>query len=175
MTAQNTAVSGALEKAINFEKEGRNFYLKASANTKNPMAKKAFASIAEDENKHIERIQDIYKSLQGGGGLPAPSETGPQKFDLKTIFGDLRPEGENIAHTPSDLEAFMFASELEVKGSAMYEGFAAEAGEAALKAFFTALAEEEKVHREIFDNAHHYLSDPEAWFALQERHIYEGG
>ena len=57
----------------------------------------------------------------------------------------------------------------------MYEGFAAEAGEAALKAFFTALAEEEKVHREIFDNAHHYLSDPEAWFALQERHIYEGG
>ena len=175
MSAQNTAVSDALEKAINFEEEGREFYLKASASTKNPMAKKAFASIAEDENKHIARIKDIYQRLQGGGALPATSEVGPQKFEIKTIFASLRPEGENIVHTPSDLEAFKFASELEVEGRQMYEGLAAAAEEPSLKAFFEALATEEQVHREIFDNAHHYLSDPEGWFALQERHIYEGG
>ena len=50
----------ALEEAIRFETDGREFFLKAAQKAKSYFAKLIFETIAEEELGHIKRVRDIF-------------------------------------------------------------------------------------------------------------------
>ena len=61
----------ALEQAIKFESDGRDFYLRAAASLADPAAKGLFAALAEDEKDHIRRVREIYEELKDKPGWPS--------------------------------------------------------------------------------------------------------
>jgi rubrerythrin len=54
-------------QAVEMEKEGKAFYLKAAAGVVDPFARMVFEELAADEDRHIEKIGEIYERIRQGG------------------------------------------------------------------------------------------------------------
>ncbi len=52
----------ALEVALNNESRERDFYLKHSARTTNPLGRLMFGTLANDESEHYQRILTLHES-----------------------------------------------------------------------------------------------------------------
>ena len=53
----------AIEIAVKMEKDAISFYQDAARKTKNPVGKKMFLTITEDEKRHLKMLSQIFKGL----------------------------------------------------------------------------------------------------------------
>ena len=96
----------ALEVALNNEIREREFYLKNAKRTKNPLGKKMFQQIGDDELEHYERLKQLHQTW-------AKKEKWPETVPLKvkdTIVKDILLEfvqkvGQTGKGDSDDLEA----------------------------------------------------------------------
>jgi rubrerythrin len=148
-------IPAALKVALEFEEKGRNFYRKTAADARDPLSRKLFSDLAEDEEKHAGRIREIFAGLSLTLAWPhSPDQGNLMERELKAFFlahkDTLRPEtyaGEGYA----------FAMEMERAGMELYLQFAEESRDPQEKEFFRALAEEEKMHLDALVNVHMFL------------------
>ena len=71
----------ALEEAIRFEKEARDYFLTAAGKAKNETARKLFEYIAEEEVRHIKVINQIHHRMKQTGAWDEKAE---DHADMKT-------------------------------------------------------------------------------------------
>ncbi|HHW55421.1 MAG: ferritin family protein [bacterium] len=158
-----------IEKALDFEREGHEFYEKLAGEVANPLAKKLFASLAEQEKEHMERIQEIYASdFQVSGQAPGTAEN--MEETMKQIFHELDESKKRIPL--EQLEGYKLAMELEKRGIKMYRELAEKALGEKEKAFFEALAREEREHLTALDNVYRFLVDTSTWHAEEESRVW---
>lgn len=159
-----------LEIAAKMEQEAVLFYKQCAEKTANPVGKKMFLSIAEDEQYHF----DCAISLRNEGQHFTPSGTTPVE-DMKKIFDEHKQEMlEKMPSTADELEALEIAMKMEEEAIAFYKKASTLAANAKEKHFFDCLIKDEEEHFHIFQNTYSFLEDSGNWFMWQEQGIVEG-
>ena len=159
----------AIETAIKMEEEAIDFYTKCADKTNNPIGRKMFLSIAEDEKYHLACATE---ASQGKNFVPA--ETTPLQ-DMKTIF-ERNKEAmlQRVSATTDELEALEMAIKMEEETTKFYRKAADQAAESSERAFFECLIKDEEQHFAIFQETYSFLSDTGNWFMWDEHSIVEG-
>ena len=76
----------AVEVAIKMEKDAISFYNEASGKTNNPVGRKMFLTIVEDEKRHLEMLSQLFK------GLDITMKDVSSMNNIKTVFEEMKDE-----------------------------------------------------------------------------------
>ena len=165
----------ALEVALNNEMREREFYLKNAKRTKNPLGKKMFQQIGDDELEHYERLKQLHQTW-------AKKEKWPETVPLKvkdTIVKDILLEFlQKVDQTgkgdSDDLEAVRTAIDFEAKGKKYYAELRDSVTNPKEKEFFDLLSKMENEHYVSLKDTEEYFIDPASWYQKVEHHTLDG-
>lgn len=165
----------ALEVALNNEVREREFYLKNAKRTKNPLGKKMFQQIGDEELEHYERLKQLHERWEKQEKWP---ETVPLKVKdtvVKDVLVDLvqkvkeMPEGDD-----DDLQAVRTAIDFEAKGAKYYADLRDTVSDPREKEFFDLLSRIENEHYLSLKDTEEYFTDPASWYRKVEHHGFDG-
>lgn len=133
----------ALADAVQFETEGREFYLQAAGRARNPLAKAVFQALADDEQDHVRRVREIHGQLKDQAGWPhaAPAAARVEGAGVFAATG-----GEPAAPDADAQAALAVAAEMEERGLAFYRERLERACCDAEAEFYRGLVAEEEGH-----------------------------
>ncbi len=158
-----------IEMAIKMEQEAVDFYTACAERTSNPIGKKMFLSIADDEKHHITCALHVSEKKEF-----TPLETRPIE-DMKRIFEENKQSMlSRVSSTTDEIEALEMAMKMEESAIRFYRNAAAQTSDPSEKAFFDCLVRDEEEHFSIFHNTHSFLTDTGNWFMWEEHGIVEG-
>lgn len=148
-------VKEIVESAIALENDGIRFYRDASNRDIHPLGKAMFLSFIEEEEKHIEKLEELFTDEALVVNRPVDEALTAALDQLKSLFSGRYDEGE-VVDCPNvdDLEAIQTAIDFEKDGGAVYRNAASIAVTQAEKDIFTLLAGEEDAHLSILENMH---------------------
>ncbi len=176
MTDENIKGIEAIRTAIQMEIDGKEHYLKASRESSNELGKKLLQSLAEEEDHHRRKFEQIYKTIQIKNSWPAVDfqPDGGQK--LRTIFARAIEKLESGAKPlDSELDAVQLAMAMENKSMDFYSNRSEKAADNDEKEFYKLLSFEEREHHLILLDYFDYLKDPAGWFVRKEHPSLDGG
>jgi rubrerythrin len=166
----------ALRFAIQMEIEGKEYYQKASQKTYNLGGKELFQWLAEAEDKHRQRFEEIYEAIKNKKAWPEIDPQPGKKEKLSTLFAKaMETTAPNIKAPSAELDVVAKAMEMENETLDFYKNRVEKAVFDAEKNFYEALADEEKGHYLALVDYREYLIDPEGWFRKAEHHSLDGG
>lgn len=168
----------ALEYALKTEEDGYKYYRESSTRTQDPLAKKFFASIANDEFLHINIIKEFHKTLadtQKDQAITLPNFPEDYKARLKTIFEEASKEIKKaVSPDTGVLDVYRNAMDLETKASNFYKERAAVTKYPQAKTLYDWLFRFESEHYRMLSETLSYLEKSDLWYMDQERAIFEG-
>jgi len=170
-------IKEALDTSFDMEKQGYDFYIKASNKAKSAAAKKIFQALAEDENRHIDAIKKYSENLAGDLAMPKLSIAMPEHADInkRLLFGkDPKEALKGISADSGQLKAYEIAMDLETRGYNFYEKAANSIEDKNIKELYKFLIKEEKAHYSIIASTYGYLKAPQDLFFKEEKSIMEG-
>lgn len=159
-----------IRAALQLERDGRKFYLDAAAKTSNPLARKMLESLAEDEVRHIEWMEQLTP------GEKSAEEVNKNLYRrLSHIFANAPEAVQRTAEVAEDdMQAIRLGIEMEVKSRDAYLKWAEESETEEVRSLCSVLAEAERYHRELLGNTIEYLEHSIDWF-LQDKGVVELG
>jgi len=164
-----------LVTAREMEKKGKAFYLEASETCRNKVGQEIFSLLADYEDQHIKRIQEIYQALEKGRAWSEDWTNIKPDSDLETVFKKLaREQGSKVKADASDLEALDVGQGLESASIAFYQEHLNLSDDSLEKKFLLQLVLEEKGHFRILADMRYYYSDPAGWLMEKERAGLDG-
>ena len=165
----------ALEIAMTNEKRERDFYLKHSERTKNPLGQKMFKRLSEEENEHMERITVLHKRLKEQGRWPEEETLSVSSSLVNNVLGSVVKAVERLPETDmDDIGAVREAIEFETKGETFYAELAEGTDNPKEKEFLLFLSSMEHDHLMSLKETLEYFENPEGWFTAKERHGLDG-
>ncbi|MHC4663618.1 MAG: ferritin family protein [Planctomycetota bacterium] len=160
-----------LEAAVKLERDGHKFWNDLAGKTGSEMVAGIFRSLAEDELKHIEWLEELASS-----GLDLGKANREIYGRLKGIFADAPKEVIDMAGTSKDdIDAFRLGLEMEERSEAAYRKWAGELDDPEAKALCVHIARAEAFHYQLIRNAMEYLDSTIDWFMQEERWLFDGG
>jgi rubrerythrin len=164
-----------LQFAVGMEIDGKEFYQKASQKSSNKLARELFQQLANEEDVHRKKFEEIYQVLKRGQNWPdvePPSEKGKK---LKSLFAQAaKTLGSKVKAAESELEAIKIAMGMESKSYNFYHSRSEQSTLPLEKRFYEALAGEEREHHLALLDSYEYLSDPAGWFTKKEHWSLDG-
>ena len=165
----------ALEVALNNETREREFYLKNAKRTKNPLGKRMFQQIGDDELEHYERLRQLHQKW-------SKQEKWPETVPLKvkdTVVKDvllefLKKVDMSAKGDANDLEAVRTALDFEAKGAKFYAELRDSVVDPREKQFFDLLSKMENEHYLSLKDTEEYFIDPASWYRKVEHHTLDG-
>jgi rubrerythrin len=155
--------------AIKLEEEGRQFFLKAARSVTSKFARQTFEFLAAEEDKHIERIQEFYRTIDN------PEINTPLEFDEEDAdrrfeaFNDkLAKLSQEIQATESDIEAYNVALKFENGAEELYARQLKESSDPNVKKFYRWLIREEEMHSRLLKSCLEFADDPAGWFQKRQ-------
>ena len=175
MASDQQKALSILNTAIQMEKDGQVFYARASHESGSEAGRRLFTSLAEEEKCHQRRFEEIYRKLSRKQEWPEIKEAS-QVAPVRTIFRQATQDcGAETKTAASELDALKLAIDMESKSYDLYTRCGQEATSAPERAFYEALAAEERQHQLALTDYQEYLSDPADWFTNAEHHSLDGG
>jgi rubrerythrin len=166
----------ALEVALNNETREREFYLKNAKKTKNPLGKRMFQQIGDDELEHYQRLKELHQKWVKKEKWP---ETVPFKVKdtvVKDILLDfVKKVDMTTKGDEDDLEAVRTALDFEAKGAKFYAELRDSVSDPMEKQFFDLLSKMENEHYLSLKDTEEYFIDPASWYRKVEHHTLDGG
>lgn len=155
----------ALNEALCHEREGQQFYVKATSRTIDPKGQAMFRSLAEDAQQHIQIIQHQIEAFEKDTGWSLPECVFDCKVDLDR---PLYPRGKKaleaaVALDDSDLDALLFAIKTENDSFDLYARHARTSGDGQARSFYEYLAEEARAHFDMLLLNYESLNDESGW------------
>jgi len=151
----------ALDVAIQTEKDGREFYLRAAERSSDKGGKVLFVSLADDELEHLRVLESQREALVSEGQWLPPSKlqegTTPDIAEGAPLFSPERLAGNISAYT-SDLSALRLAFLIEKDAVAFYTRAAAETEDRHGKEMYRRLANMEAEHQRILEEEYNALA-----------------
>lgn len=174
-TEQDKTLKG-LKIAIQMEIDGKDYYLKASNNSKTEPGKKLLASLAVEEDSHRQKFEEIYDTMQKKGNWPTPDYKSSESKKNGTTFS-IATNKTKIGLTDNDTElsAVQIAMDMENKTYDYYKNQANFSTYDAEKRFYDKIAAEERGHYLALLDYYEYLKDPASWFVKGEHTSLDGG
>jgi rubrerythrin len=166
----------ALKMAVDYEKKIRAFYLKHASKMKNPLAKKTFVFLADEELKHIDAINSFSKSIHDGEEPMIDSGTEDEAVNRVKEFFSQRIEqiAKKASASENELKVYELGLGMEQTGYNFYKQSIAKAEHPNIKKLFEFLVKEENGHYALLSNAIAYLKNPEEFFQSEESWFFEG-
>jgi rubrerythrin len=175
MENQQARTVEVLQLAVQMEVDGKEFYQKASRKSSNKLAKELFHQLANEEDVHRKKFEEIYKALKRGRNWPdvePPLEKGKK---IKSLFAEAtKALGSKFKVAESELEAIKTAMDMEVRSYNLYHSRSKETTLPVEKHFYETLAGEERGHHLALVGSYEYLSDPAGWFTQKEHWSLDG-
>ena len=175
MSTEQAATLKILQTAIQMELDGREFYLKASQASTSELGTKLLRSLADEEDIHRQKFEEIYRNIQEKGGWPEVTFQTDGGQALRTIFAQAT-ENMTPAAIPqtTELDAVQVALDMESQSYDFYQEQLDKAVYDAEKEFYRALATQEREHQLVLLDYYQYLKDPADWFTGKEHHSLDG-
>lgn len=142
----------ALEQALKFESDGREFYLLAAEEANNALVKAIFLALAEEELSHVARVRAIYEELKNNSGWPEEIAMVAARTGVVDVF---ERESSRLP-LPSGISvrgALQKALALEKEAMEFYNLRLLKASCKAETAFYKRLVAEETLHLETLKKA----------------------
>lgn len=160
----------ALKQALQMEKDGKAFYESALERSENELAKKIFVSLIKAEDRHIQKILQLYDSLMKTGQWPSVALVREQKETPDNIFSKAMAGMDKTNQSAlSEIEALKMAAGMEDEGMRYYQSRADSTEEPFEKKFYRLLAHEESEHYISLLDSIEFLEDPQSYFSQRER------
>ena len=165
----------ALKFAIQMELDGKKFYTRAGQKSNNKLGKELFPWLADKEDQHRKRFEEIYHAIITENKWPeADIKLEKDKIPV-TIFASAIKDADNaIDNKANEIEVADKALEMELKSINYYGQQADKSRSVAAKKFFTRISEEEQGHYLAIIDYKEYVTDPAGWFTRTEHHLLEG-
>jgi rubrerythrin len=138
----------AFKTAIKGEIEGRELYRTAAEKTTDKKAKKNFALLADEEQKHLDALLKLAQEYNEGKELTIPSLPAPTSFQDAESPIFTKEFKETIANKDFEMSTLSIGIKLEIESEKFYREMAKMATGPDLKKFFEYLADWEKGHYE---------------------------
>lgn len=164
----------ALKDAVRMELEGRQFYLEAAGKVQNPGVRQILEYLAESEKYHIEKFNEIYRSLEKDPAWTEsmaafnPPRHEPYVCVLAMAQADQETGGKD------DLQALRTGIQMEDCSIDYYTKLARESRNPLARRFFMSVAHEERGHYLTLMDMHNYLTLPEDWFYVKQMSNVDG-
>ena len=176
MTKEQDKSILALEKSIQMEIDGKEYYLKASEITSNELGKKLLQSLAAEEDIHRKVFEDIFESIRKKRGWPRKEFHVDGGRALRTVFANaIDNMNRDVKAIPEELDAVQTAMAMENKTYDFYRKQSKKADNDAEKLFYDALASQEEEHHRVLLDYYEFLKNPSVWIVQKERHSFDGG
>jgi len=164
-----------LQLAVQMEADGKEFYQKASRKSNNKLAKELFRQLANEEDVHRKKFEEIYKALKRGQNWPDVAPASENGKKIKSLFAEAtKALGSKFEVAESELEAIKAAMDMEIRSYNLYHSRSKETTLPVEKHFYETLAGEERGHHLALVGSYEYLSDPAGWFTQKEHWSLDG-
>ena len=163
----------ALQTAIQMEIDGKKCYLQLASTGADAAGCKLFAALAEEEDIHLKKFEQIFRALDAGHTWPQVTLGDSQAATSVGIF--TQTPGGNKGSTSSELKSIQKAMAMENKTLAYYLEQAGKAAYPLEKQFYQAVAAQERVHHALLLDYFEFLKDPAQWFTMKEHQSLDGG
>ncbi len=176
MTQEQEKTIEALKTAIQMEIDGKEFYLKASSQSKNEMGRKLLARLSKEEDYHRRKFEEIYTAIENKMGWPKTKFETPRGKQLRTIFSEMIAEISTEKGTlQTEIDTVQKAMDMESASRDFYTRQRESSIHVAEKQFYEKIADEERKHFLVLLDYFEYLKDPAAWFVEKEHPSLDGG
>jgi rubrerythrin len=162
-----------LQLAIEMERDGKAFFLKAASGADNLLAQRIFEELARQEDFHIERILLLYEQMKKEESLKEWITAVAGVGKLEKVFQESLQQKAQASE--NDLNALRFGLEIEDKSVKFYENLATHALDSYEKRFYLTISHEEREHYLRIMDSIEYISDPVGWFYTKQRSMVDGG
>ncbi|MEM4347941.1 MAG: ferritin family protein [Candidatus Altiarchaeota archaeon] len=153
-------ISKILKKALELEVNGYEFYNKCSELTDSKEAKEMFSFLAKEEQRHYEKIEEIYMENFKGDYFTYErnllSETRNANFEKIFSLGNLKEKADII-------DALNLGIKAEKDSIELYNNLSESFEDKNLKELFEKLAGEEKKHLIILEEEKEFITDTGAF------------
>ena len=164
----------ALKDAVQMELEGRQFYLEAAKKVENAGVRQIFDYLAESEKYHIEKFNEIYRSLEKDPAWTAPMAAfSPPKHEPYVCVMAMSQADQGTGGQ-DDLQALRTGIKMEECSIDYYTKLARETNNPLARRFFMSVAHEERGHYLTLMDMHNYLTLPEDWFYVKQMSNVDG-
>jgi rubrerythrin len=158
-----------LDQAIEREKGGHEFYLKAAGKTQDAKGRHMFQWLAQEELRHLNQFSRQRQSLlEEKKWQEAPPPVSP--LDKGTFPPTSEAAGEVLAST-GETEALAVAIQAERDSIALYTRGAQEATDPEARKLFSSLATEEQGHLDLLEAELEFLRRARTYFTLHRFEI----
>jgi rubrerythrin len=166
----------SLEIAMEREEAAKMFYRDASEKVTNAYAQDMFKSFAKEEEKHLEKVDEVYKKLKAEKTWPKLITSIGDVVKTKAVFpkelAELKMAGKDLEVSLEILKLGIAREERSVK---FYHELAEKATDPFESRFFIALEHEERGHYLTLWDFREYLEDPAGWYSMKEGFRLDGG
>lgn len=176
MVDEQVKILEGLQTAIQMETDGKAFYLKASRESGNEIGRKLLESLAAEEDIHLRKFEEIYQVVRSKKGWPEIDVSPGKGEKPETIFAratEALDTGKRALNT--ELEAVQTAMTMENRSFDFYKAQSGKAQYDTQRAFYDALAAQERGHHQVLQDYYEYLVDPVSWFVGKEHPSLDGG
>ncbi|MBN2377215.1 MAG: ferritin family protein [Sedimentisphaerales bacterium] len=143
-----------LDFALKIEQDGMEFFSDAADNAHNPAAKKMLLSLADDEKRHLQVIQDL---KNGKTDLIKDQSLA----GVKNVFESLSQSDTTLFQDDDNLKAVLEkARNLETESVKLYTKLAHDATDPALKEIWLVLCKEEQKHEKLLNLTLEFVGQP---------------
>jgi len=166
MASKGMSPLQVLELAMERERGGREFYLKAAATTRDGKGKQMFEWLARQEEGHLNRLTRQRDALASGGPWPrlAAGELGEPL--RKVEFPKAAEARGKVEVVTGELEALKTGIQAEKDSVALYSEAARTSSQPGAKAMFEGLVKEEQGHLDLLEAEYEWLSKSKTYFTL---------
>jgi rubrerythrin len=165
----------ALKYAIQMEIDGKVFYLKSSKESGNELGRKLLESLAQAEDYHRIKFEQIYTSIGKKLGWPLIDFKVDGGRTMRTIFArEISKKPSQVNPMKSELDAVKKAQDMEAKSYDFYHARSEQAESAEEREFFELVAAEEREHQLVLNDYSEYLRNPAGWFVKTEKPSLDG-
>jgi rubrerythrin len=159
------SVKDAIKTAIQMEKDGYDFYMKAAAQTSSDMGKTVFESIANDELLHLDVFEKMFEDKVGNNEWNDLVDSSKKYIDIKIFPKDLEST-EGADPDISEIDALRIAMDSEKEAIDYYSNIRENIEDDDVKKIIDEIIEQEKSHYLILEGEFNHINSTGYWFDL---------
>ncbi|MCL5405107.1 MAG: ferritin family protein [Deltaproteobacteria bacterium] len=162
--------------ALEIKEKMKSFYSDAAGKCSDRVGTETFQMLKDIEQKHLERLQQIYADLsKGGSDVDACRFYDIEAPDRAEVLRKLRQKRKTVAEAClDDVAAIESGMELENKGIDMFSAWLKEASGPAEREFLNHMIAEERSHYILLADLKFYYIDTEHWLMEKSKSGLDG-
>jgi len=163
-------VKDAILTAIQMEKDGYSFYIKAASQTDSDMGKTIFESLAQDEQRHLEVFQKMFEDKVSESEWNDLVDSS-KKYAKIPIFPTDLNDASGMDAESTELDALRMAMDAEKEAIEYYGKIRKNLENQDVKNVIDEIIEQEKNHYSLLEKEFNHINTTGYWFEFD----YLGG